>query len=124
MKAFNRRQAELQRETISAAYDQQSKSLDSLLNFETVKYFGTESYEVERYKEAVFKCEDWRFSLTDSIEYSVKDLPIEFGTLALSLLCLYKVVHKEGVTIGDYVLFGTYVHQLYQPFYYFGWIIR
>lgn len=32
---------------------QQARSIDSLLNFETVKYYGAEKYEVECYKEAI-----------------------------------------------------------------------
>jgi len=42
---------------------QKAKSVDSLLNFETVKYYGAEDYEVDSYKEAILSYQVYNFSI-------------------------------------------------------------
>lgn len=46
------------------------------------------------------------------------------GLLAGSLLCAYLVVYEEGLTVGDYVLFASYIIQLYVPLNWFGTFYR
>lgn len=105
---------------------QKARSVDSLLNFETVKYYGAESYEVECYKEAILKyqSEEWKSMITLNILNTLQNVIVSCGLLAGSLLCLHMVVNGEGLTIGDYVLFASYIIQLYVPLNWFGTYYR
>lgn len=105
---------------------QKSRSVDSLLNFETVKYYGAESYEVECFKEAIlhYQAEEWKSYITLNILNTLQNIIICGGLLAGSLLCVHMVVAKEGLTVGDYVLFASYIIQLYVPLNWFGTYYR
>ncbi|KAE8740122.1 ABC-transporter, subfamily B member 03 [Frankliniella occidentalis] len=105
---------------------QNARSVDSLLNFETVKYYGAEAYEVEAYKEAilVYQKEEWKNSLTLNILNTAQNLIISAGLLAGSLLCVHMVVDLHALTVGDYVLFSSYIIQLYVPLNWFGTYYR
>ncbi|XP_063219275.1 ATP-binding cassette sub-family B member 6 [Bacillus rossius redtenbacheri] len=103
-----------------------ARSVDSLLNFETVKYYGAENYEVESYREAIleYQKEEWRSMVTLNILNTVQNVIVCGGLLAGSLLCVHLVaVHRE-LTVGDYVLFSSYIIQLYVPLNWFGTYYR
>nr|CAG4648537.1 EOG090X02PU [Polyphemus pediculus] len=101
------------------------RAVDSLLNFETVKYYGAEKYEVDQYKEIMIKyqLEEWRSSASLNLLNTVQNVVMTTGLLAGSLLCVY-FVSENQLTIGDYVLFGTYITQLYAPLNWFGTYYR
>lgn len=105
---------------------QKARSVDSLLNFETVKYYGAEQYEVDCYREAILKYqeEEWRSSITLNILNTMQNIIVCGGLLAGSLLCAYLVVYEQGLTVGDYVLFASYIIQLYVPLNWFGTFYR
>ncbi|KZC11789.1 ATP-binding cassette sub-family B member 6, mitochondrial [Dufourea novaeangliae] len=105
---------------------QKARSVDSLLNFETVKYYGTESYEVDSYRKAIieFQAEEWKSMITLNILNTSQNIIVCSGLLAGSLLCLHMVVANQGLTIGDYVLFASYIIQLYVPLNWFGTYYR
>uniref|UniRef100_A0A1Q3FI81 ATP-binding cassette sub-family B member 6 n=2 Tax=Culex tarsalis TaxID=7177 RepID=A0A1Q3FI81_CULTA len=105
---------------------QKARSVDSLLNFETVKYYGAEQYEVDCYREAILKYqeEEWRSSITLNILNTTQNIIVCGGLLAGSLLCAYLVVYEQGLTVGDYVLFASYIIQLYVPLNWFGTFYR
>ncbi|KAM4836108.1 ATP-binding cassette sub-family B member 6 [Thomomys bottae] len=102
-----------------------ARAVDSLLNFETVKYYNAESYEVERYQEAIIKYQDleWKSSASLVLLNQTQNLVIGLGLLAGSLLCAYFVSEKK-LQVGDFVLFGTYIIQLYMPLNWFGTYYR
>ncbi|XP_038599195.1 ATP-binding cassette sub-family B member 6, mitochondrial [Tachyglossus aculeatus] len=102
-----------------------ARAVDSLLNFETVKYYNAESYEVERYREAVLKYQglEWKSSASLVLLNQTQNLVIGLGLLAGSLLCAYFVSDKQ-LQVGDFVLFGTYIIQLYAPLNWFGTYYR
>lgn len=104
----------------------QARSVDSLLNFETVKYYGAEQYEVEAYREAIlhYQSEEFRSMLTLNILNTVQNIIICGGLLAGSLLCVHMVVDHQGLSVGDYVLFTSYIVQLYMPLNWFGTYYR
>ncbi|CAL7950956.1 unnamed protein product [Xylocopa violacea] len=105
---------------------QKARSVDSLLNFETVKYYGAESYEVDSFRKAIlnFQIEEWKSMITLNILNTLQNIIVCSGLLAGSLLCLHMVVTKQGLTIGDYVLFASYIIQLYVPLNWFGTYYR
>jgi len=105
--------------------EMKAKAVDSLLNFETVKYYGAEEYEVERLNKAVLAYQDseWKSLASLNVLNSAQNVIITIGLLTGSLLCAYRV--KEGILgVGDFVLFATYILQLYQPLNWFGTYYR
>ncbi|XP_017781479.1 PREDICTED: ATP-binding cassette sub-family B member 6, mitochondrial [Nicrophorus vespilloides] len=103
-----------------------ARSMDSLINFETVKYYGAEGYEVEAFKDAVlnFQKEEWKSIVTLNILNTVQNIIICCGLLAGSLLCVHLVVDEAKLSVGDYVLFASYIIQLYTPLNWFGTYYR
>ncbi|ESO01170.1 hypothetical protein HELRODRAFT_192396 [Helobdella robusta] len=104
-----------------------AKAVDSLLNFETVKYYGAEAFEIERYRDAIlsFQKAEWISMSSLNLLNCMQNFIITLGLLAGSLLCAWYVVDgTKGLTVGDYVLFGTYMLQLYTPLNWFGTYYR
>uniref|UniRef100_A0A674DFV9 ATP binding cassette subfamily B member 6 (LAN blood group) a n=1 Tax=Salmo trutta TaxID=8032 RepID=A0A674DFV9_SALTR len=102
-----------------------SKAVDSLLNFETVKYYNAENYEVNRFEDAILKYQisEWKTQASLAFLNQTQNLIIGSGLLAGSLLCAYFV--QEGkFKVGDFVLFSTYIIQLYTPLNWFGTYYR
>ncbi|XP_062391010.1 ATP-binding cassette sub-family B member 6 [Sardina pilchardus] len=102
-----------------------SRAVDSLLNFETVKYYNSEKYEVKCFEEAILKYQacEWRSSSSLALLNEVQNLIIGAGLLAGSLLCAHFVT-VDTFKVGDYVLFSTYIIQLYTPLNWFGTYYR
>uniref|UniRef100_A0A8C5Q543 ATP binding cassette subfamily B member 6 (LAN blood group) n=1 Tax=Leptobrachium leishanense TaxID=445787 RepID=A0A8C5Q543_9ANUR len=102
-----------------------SRAVDSLLNFETVKYYNAEDYEVNRFNDAIVKYQvsEWKVNATLAFLNQTQNLIIGLGLLAGSLLCAYFVTENK-FKVGDYVLFGTYIIQLYTPLNWFGTYYR
>lgn len=72
---------------------QKARSVDSLLNFETVKYYTAEMYEVENYKNAIldFQVQEWKSNITLNILNTLQNIIVSGGLLSGSLLCLHMV---------------------------------
>jgi len=102
-----------------------TKAVDSLLNFETVKYYNAESYEVDRYNTAILeyqKCE-WNSMATLNLLNLIQTLVNNAGLLTGSILAALMV--SEGTkTVGDYILFGTYIMQVMAPLNWLGTLYR
>lgn len=105
---------------------QKARSVDSLLNFETVKYYGAEQYEVEAYREAIlnYQKEEFNSNITLNILNTVQNIIICGGLLAGSILCAYLVADVGSLSPGQYVLFASYIIQLYVPLNWFGTFYR
>lgn len=90
--------------------------MDSLLNFETVKYYNAEQFEIRRYDEAIvkFQVADYKVSATLNMLNLSQNLVITIGLLAGCLLCAWKVARGD-FRVGDFILFVTYINQLYGP---------
>ena len=101
-----------------------NKSIDSLLNFETVKYFGNEAHEARRLDEALHEYE--RAAVMNQVSLSLLNVGqaaiIAVGLTACAALA-YGIV-AGTMTIGGFVLANTYLMQLYQPLNVFGFIYR
>ncbi|XP_033836267.1 ATP-binding cassette sub-family B member 6 [Periophthalmus magnuspinnatus] len=102
-----------------------SKAVDSLLNFETVKYYNAENYEVSRFEDAILKYQEseWKTQASLAFLNQTQNIIIGSGLLAGSLLCAYFVTEGK-FEVGDFVLFGTYIIQLYTPLNWFGTYYR
>jgi len=105
--------------------EQRTKAVDSLLNFETVKYYNAESYEISRYEGAILKYQttEWTVMATLSLLNFSQSFIMNGGLLAGSLLAGY-MVSENTKTVGDYVLFGTYIMQLMGPLNWLGTLYR
>ncbi|OWF39062.1 ATP-binding cassette sub-family B member 6, mitochondrial-like [Mizuhopecten yessoensis] len=109
--------------------ERNSKSVDSLLNFETVKYYGASEFETNRYDEAIvnYQKAEWKSTASLNMLNTGQNVVITAGVLTGSLLCAWAVVHSLKdlkLTVGDYVLFGTYINQLYAPLNWLGTYYR
>jgi ABC-type transport system involved in Fe-S cluster assembly fused permease/ATPase subunit len=101
------------------------RAVDSLLNFETVKYFGNEAWEVKEYEKAIlaFQVADWKSSASLNLLNTAQNVVITIGLLCGLLLCAKRVLEHK-LTVGDFVAFITYLLQLYQPLNWFGTYYR
>ncbi len=105
--------------------DAQTKAVDSLLNFETVKYFGNEAHEARRFDESLARYE--RAAVKSQIALNALNLGqatiIAVG-LALIMLLAAQGVRDGSMTVGRFVLVNTYLMQLYQPLNFLGFVYR
>jgi ATP-binding cassette subfamily B protein len=101
------------------------RSVDALLNYETVKYFGNEAYEATRYDESLQRYERAavRTRSTLSLLNMGQGLIIAIGVTILMVMAARGVV-GGALTIGDFVLVNTYLIQLYQPLNFLGFVYR
>lgn len=102
-----------------------TRSIDSLLNYETVKYFTNEEYEARRYDEALA---DWetarrknRLSLLSL--NTGQALIITTAMTAMMWLAAQRVT-QGSMTIGDFVLINAFMMQLFIPLNFLGFVYR
>ena len=101
------------------------RAIDSLLNYETVKYFNNERYESERYDESLLRWE--RAAVKSQVSLSL----LNTGQSAIIAVAVSLIVWRatQGVvsgrmTIGDLVLVNAFMIQLYAPLNFLGVIYR
>jgi ATP-binding cassette, subfamily B, heavy metal transporter len=103
----------------------QTKAVDSLLNYETVKYFGNEGHEARRFDEALSRYE--RAAVRSQVTLNMLNLGqatiIAIG-LAVVMLLAATGVQQGTMTVGKFVLVNTYLMQLYQPLNFLGFVYR
>ena len=102
-----------------------TRAIDSLLNYETVKYFGNECYEARRYDEHLGTWETAAVHNQTSLAAlnSGQSIIIAIGVTALMLLAADGVV-KGTMTLGDLVLVNVFMLQLYMPLHFLGFVYR
>ncbi|KAJ3330284.1 ATP-binding cassette sub- B member 6, mitochondrial [Blyttiomyces sp. JEL0837] len=100
----------------------EAKAVDSLLNFETVKYFCAEDFEVNQYTKAIEEYQEAEYlsSLAYWVLSTAQNLVIQGGLLAGCILCAKRILVDHTMDLGDFVLYYTYVNQLYGPLNFFG----
>ena len=105
--------------------ESQTKAVDSLLNFETVKYFGNEAHEARRFDEARARYESAavKSQVTLNMLNLGQALIIAAG-LGLVMLMAADGVQAGTMTVGQFVLVNTYLMQLYQPLNFLGFVYR
>jgi len=109
----------------TADNDQRTTSVDSLLNAETVKYFSMEAWEVNRYKDTILKyqVEEWKANASMVLLNVFQGFVMNGGFLGIALYCAY-LVSENALTVGDFVLLGTYFQQLMGPLNWMGTLYR
>ena len=102
-----------------------TRAVDSLLNYETVKYFNNEAWEARRYDEQMLKWEDaaTRSQKTLSALNLGQQLIIALGVTAMMWRAANGVVEGR-MTIGDLVLVNAFLIQLYIPLNFLGVVYR
>ena len=102
-----------------------TKSVDALLNFETVKYFANDEHEARRYDGALQAYE--RAAVRSETTLTLLNLGqgaiIAIGLVAVMLLAGQGVAAAE-MTVGDFVLVNAYLIQLYTPLNFLGMVYR
>ncbi len=113
------------REMNNTDQEANTKAIDSLLNYETVKYFGNEAHEVRRYDESLTRYERAyvRSETTLNMLNSGQAAIIAVG-LTLVMLLAGQGVTQGHMTVGDFVLVNTYLIQLYMPLNILGFAYR
>ncbi len=105
--------------------DANVKAIDSLLNYETVKYFSAEQREAERYDRAMARYEDASTRAYTSLAVLNAGQAVIFtvGLAAAMVMCALEI--KAGTkTVGDFVLINSMMIQLYQPLNFMGMVYR
>jgi ATP-binding cassette, subfamily B, heavy metal transporter len=107
--------------------DQQAstKAIDSLLNFETVKYFGNEAHEAARYDQSLARYE--QAAVKSKVSLAMLNMGqgaiIAVGLTAVMLMAADGVANGS-LTLGDFVLVNAYLVQLYLPLNFLGFVYR
>ncbi|HEX5211322.1 MAG TPA: ABC transporter ATP-binding protein/permease [Pseudolabrys sp.] len=105
--------------------DANIKAIDSLLNYETVKYFGAEEREAQRYDKSMARYEEASTRAYTSLAILNAGQAVFFtmGLAAAMVMCAYEV--RAGTkTVGDFVLVNAMMIQLYQPLNFMGMVYR
>ncbi|MEN6541860.1 ABC transporter ATP-binding protein/permease [Parvibaculum sp.] len=102
-----------------------TKAIDSLLNFETVKYFNNEEHEASRFDRSMRGYEVAAVKTTTSLSILNAGQTAIF-TVGLTILMVMAAqgVVKGTMTIGDFVMVNAYLIQLYQPLNLLGMVYR
>lgn len=102
-----------------------TRAVDSLLNYETVKYFNAEDVEAARYDSAMADYEVMavRSHTSLSVVNIGQGTIIAFGLMAVMAMAGADI-QKGNLTVGDFVAVNTYLLQLYLPLNFLGWVYR
>ena len=105
--------------------DANTKAIDSLLNYETVKYFVAEARETRRYDRSMERYETASVKSYVSLNVLNAGQAVIFtiGLAATMVMCAYGVSQGTN-TVGDFVMINAIMIQLYQPLNFMGMVYR
>src|SRR5277367_5156401 len=115
----------IRREMNTSDTDANAKAIDSLLNYETVKYFSAEEREAKRYDRSMARYEDASVRAYTSLAVLNAGQAIVFtiGLAAAMVMCAYGIESGRN-TVGDFVMINAMMIQLYQPLNFMGLVYR
>ena len=115
----------IRREMNDQDTDANQKAIDSLLNFETVKYFGAEAREAQRYDGAMQRYESAAVKTGLSLSFlnGGQAFIITVG-LILVMVMAAMGVQKGALTVGDFVMVNAYMIQITLPLGFLGTVYR
>jgi ATP-binding cassette subfamily B protein len=105
--------------------DANTKAIDSLLNYETVKYFGAEEREMQRYDRSMARYEAASVQTYTSLAWlnAGQALIFTLGLAGTMVMCAYGI--RAGTnTVGDFVMINAMMIQLYVPLNFMGMVYR
>ncbi len=123
--AFSELRVRVRRRMNTSDTEAQTRAVDSMLNFETVKYFGNEGHEAARFDASLASYE--RAAVKNQVTLNMLNLGQALITatgLAGVMLLAAEGVHGGIMTVGKFVLVNTYLMQLYQPLNFLGFVYR
>jgi len=102
-----------------------TRAIDSLLNFETVKYFNNESFEAKHFADALREREDAKVKNTMSLALlnTGQGLLIAATVTLILVMASYQLVQKQ-ITLGDLAMLNAYMIQLFIPLNAMGFLYR
>ncbi|TIM08473.1 ABC transporter ATP-binding protein/permease [Mesorhizobium sp.] len=105
--------------------DASTKAIDSLLNFETVKYFNNEGMEAERFDRSMARYETAATRIWTSLGWLNFGQGVIFGLGTVIVMCLSALEVQAGTqTVGDFVFINAMLIQLSVPLNFIGFIYR
>lgn len=113
------------REANQADSTSNTRAIDSLLNYETVKFFGNEAFEANRYDDELAKWELARRKnrLSLFLLNGGQALVIACAMTAMTVLAASQVIAGQ-ITLGDFVLINAFTMQLFIPLGFLGFVYR
>ncbi|MGE4251979.1 MAG: ABC transporter ATP-binding protein/permease [Parvibaculaceae bacterium] len=115
----------IRRAANDADTDASTKAIDSLLNFETVKYFGNEEHEARRYDRSMERYEQASIKTWISLAVLNAGQALVFAVgLTVAMLMSGYAVHAGTMTLGDFVMINALMIQLYMPLNFIGSVYR
>jgi len=116
---------EIRRKMNDSDTEANTKAIDSLLNYETVKYFSAEQREAERYDRSMARYEHASVKTYTSLAVLNTGQAVIFtvGLTATMLMCAIGV-RKGQNTVGDFIMVNAMMIQLYQPLNFMGMVYR
>jgi len=105
--------------------DANQKAIDSLLNFETVKYFGAEKWEADRYDSAMAEYQKAAIRTNYSLAFLNfgQSFLITSGLVAVMVMAAIGV-ERGDLTVGDFVMVNAYMIQITMPLNFLGTVYR
>lgn len=115
----------IRRDMNNSDTDANGKAIDSLLNFETVKYFANEKMEAERYDASMAGYERSAIRIWTSLGFLNFGQAVIFytGFLIIAVMSIVGVMNGR-LTLGDFVLLNTFLMQIYRPLNFIGFVYR
>ena len=102
-----------------------SKAIDSLLNFETVQYFGNEQLEADRFGASMARYEIAATKVWTSLAWLNFGQAVIMGFGMVACMILSVIAVQEGTqTLGDFVMINALLMQLFLPLNFIGFIYR
>ena len=115
----------IRREMNESDTDANSKAIDSLLNFETVKYFNNEQMEAARYDRSMAGYESAAIRTWTSLAWlNCGQSVIFWSGMIFCMVMAASGVLSGQLTVGDFVLVNAFLMQLYRPLNFIGFVYR
>ena len=116
---------EIRRKMNDSDTEANTKAIDSLLNYETVKYFGAEEREARRYDRSMERYEEASIRTYTSLAVLNAGQAVIFtaGLTATMLMCAF-AIRSGAHTVGDFVMINAMMIQLFVPLNFMGFVYR
>ncbi|KAF2263572.1 hypothetical protein CC78DRAFT_496482 [Lojkania enalia] len=117
--------AEIRREMTNADREVDAVKNDSMVSYETVKYFNAEEYEFNRYRDAVAKFQKAEYMVQFSLNLMnvTQNMVFMLGLMVTCFIAAYQVT-TDVIKVGKFVTLVTYMGQLQGPLNFFGTFYR